>query len=88
MIFSEWDEAFNHQDLQEEAALDQSRITDKNVLLLLDIEKQLDRCIINLEKEYGTKTTELAEIPINRLIYHILDIRRIVYRKRRSLTTL
>ncbi|WP_028402433.1 hypothetical protein [Ectobacillus panaciterrae] len=75
MIFSEWDEALTHQDPQKEKeALYQQLINDNNVLFLLDIAKQLDKSITNLEEEYGTKAAELAEIPFNRLIRHILDI--------------
>ncbi|MFP3123536.1 hypothetical protein OH784_12405 [Ectobacillus funiculus] len=75
MIFSEWDEAFSHQDPQTETeAVSQQPINDNNILLLLDIAKQLDKCIKNLEAEYGAKATKLAEIPFNQLIDYIFNI--------------
>ncbi|MFB9757272.1 hypothetical protein [Ectobacillus funiculus] len=75
MIFSEWDEAFSHQDPQTETeAVSQQPINDNNILLLLDIAKQLDKCIKSLEAEYGAKATKLAEIPFNQLIDYIFNI--------------
>jgi len=74
MIFSEWDEAFSHQDPQPEVeAVSQQPINDNNILLLLDIAKQLDKCIKSLEEEYGAKATKLAEIPFNQLIDYIFN---------------
>jgi len=79
MIFSEWDEAFSHQDPQTETetkteAVSQQLINNNNILLLLDIAKQLDKCMKSLEEEYGAKATKLAEVPFNQLIDYIFTV--------------
>ncbi|MFC7394371.1 hypothetical protein [Scopulibacillus cellulosilyticus] len=72
------EEPVTHQDLEKEKeALNHNLINENDndsVLLLLEIAKQLNKCITNLEEEYGTKAAKLAETPFNRLIHHILDV--------------